>query len=248
MKKKLISFLFLILIVGCGIMSACTDKNLPSLGNTVIIGDSYSTFEGYIPEDYASWYTKNASYTDVNAVSQTWWHSVISKTKSNLILNSSYSGSTICNTGYDGEDYSDISFVSRVQKLTQSGYLVNNKVDTVIIYGGLNDYWAGVPAGQIDYEDNQEGDLYCLYPALIHIFELLTENAPNANIIFIVEETISNNIKDNFYTICSHYNVDAIEPRSISKRNSHPDIIGMSQISSQIVSHLQESDRYNKKF
>lgn len=245
MKKKLISFLFLILIVGCGIMSACTDKNLPSLGNTVIIGDSYSTFKGYIPENYASWYTKDASYTDVNTVSQTWWHNIIFKTKSKLILNSSYSGSTICNTGYDGEDYSDISFVSRVQSLTQSNYLVDNKVNTIIIYGGLNDYWAEVPTGQINYEDNQESDLYSLYPALIHIFNLLTENVPDANIIFIVEETISNSIKDNFYAICSHYNVDAIEPRSISKRNSHPDAIGMSQISSQLISHLQKSDRYN---
>ena len=44
-----------------------------------VLGDSYSTFEGFIPKGYATWYspTTPAKTTDVNKVEQTWWWQVI---------------------------------------------------------------------------------------------------------------------------------------------------------------------------
>ena len=40
-----------------------------------ILGDSYSTFQDYIPEGNEPWYTlpRDAKRTDVEKVSQTWW-------------------------------------------------------------------------------------------------------------------------------------------------------------------------------
>lgn len=48
-----------------------------------VLGDSYSTFEGFIPKGYATWYspTTPPETTDVNKVEQTWWWQAISVKK-----------------------------------------------------------------------------------------------------------------------------------------------------------------------
>ena len=71
-----------------------------------VLGDSYSTFEGFIPKGYATWYTTAVQKaTDVNKVEQTWWWQVIKEGGYKMGNINSYSGSTICNTGYRDEDY-----------------------------------------------------------------------------------------------------------------------------------------------
>lgn len=58
-----------------------------NLGNLFIMGDSYSTFEGYVPDPYEVYYSKStAENTDVNSVEQTWWMRLISCTKSKEAL------------------------------------------------------------------------------------------------------------------------------------------------------------------
>ena len=70
-----------------------------------VLGDSYSTFEGFIPKGYATWYTTAVQkVTDVNKVEQTWWWQVIKEGGYKMGNINSYSGSTICNTGYRDED------------------------------------------------------------------------------------------------------------------------------------------------
>lgn len=70
-----------------------------TFGNVLIFGDSYSTFLNYIPEGYAHYYG-DSSKSDLDSVEQTWWYQLITETHSNLVLNDSWSGSTVCNTGY----------------------------------------------------------------------------------------------------------------------------------------------------
>ena len=73
-----------------------------------VLGDSYSTFEGYLtPQTNAVWYFEkyNPKQTDVQDVSQTWWHQLIKKQGWQLMMNNSFSGATICNTGYNKADY-----------------------------------------------------------------------------------------------------------------------------------------------
>lgn len=47
-----------------------------SLKSISILGDSYSTFEGYIqPDTNSIWYYNSPQHkTDVTSVKQTWWH------------------------------------------------------------------------------------------------------------------------------------------------------------------------------
>jgi len=67
-----------------------------------ILGDSYSTFEGYVqPDSNYVWYYKiPINKTDVDSVGQTWWYKFIESNAYKLGVNNSFSGSTICNTGY----------------------------------------------------------------------------------------------------------------------------------------------------
>ena len=100
-----------------------------------VLGDSYSTFEGFIPKGYATWYTTAVQKaTDVNKVEQTWWWQVIKEGGYKMGNINSYSGSTICNTGYRDEDYSDRSFINRTTLL--------GNPDIILICGGTNDSWA----------------------------------------------------------------------------------------------------------
>lgn len=54
------------------------DKQAQVKQTVAVLGDSYSTFEGFIPKGYATWYTTAVQKaTDVNKVEQTWWWQVI---------------------------------------------------------------------------------------------------------------------------------------------------------------------------
>ena len=56
------------------------------LNNAIIFGDSYSTFEGFLPEGYSAYYSeKRTNDTDVIKVSDTWWHQVVTQANLNLI-------------------------------------------------------------------------------------------------------------------------------------------------------------------
>lgn len=60
-----------------------------------ILGDSISTFNGYLPSGYETYYPKG----DVTAVNQTWWKRVIDNTGMELAVNASYSGSSVQSDG-----------------------------------------------------------------------------------------------------------------------------------------------------
>ena len=58
-----------------------------SFGNVLIFGDSYSTFKGWIPEGNASYYPPTTeSRPMIDDVKDTWWHSLMTETKSYPLL------------------------------------------------------------------------------------------------------------------------------------------------------------------
>ena len=106
-------------------------------GKLYIIGDSYSTFEGCIPEGFAAWYYSGGTdATDVTEKTETWWHMLISKTGMPLLLNNSWSGTTICNTTYDGAYCPDTSFIGRFDKAAAE--LAKNPPEVLIIFGSTS--------------------------------------------------------------------------------------------------------------
>lgn len=108
MKKYILTLLVCALFCHLGMAQ--------SLKSISILGDSYSTFEGYVqPDTNFVWYFKTppkGRTTDMVSVRNTWWHKFIKENNYRLCVNNSFSGATICNTGYRSEDYSDRSFIT----------------------------------------------------------------------------------------------------------------------------------------
>ncbi len=239
MKKYF--FLNVIFTIILTLFCACSKPLAPSLGNVLVLGDSFSTFKGSIPEGYSAFYSEENCFGGVRTHEDTWWHQVIESSNSNLLLNSSYSGSTICHTGYDGNDYSAFSFVTRATQLIKNGFFQENRVDTVLIYGGLNDCWAQSPRGEIKYENITNTELYSFFPALSYLFQTIQNCSKNTRIIFIIEEQLDNAMKDGIKEIALHYSVETISPVGAELQGSHPTLKGMKTIAEQILSALSNT-------
>lgn len=112
-----------------------------------IIGDSISTFEGYIPEGYETKYP----FGNVKQVEQTWWYQMIERNGWTLGHNNSFSGSRISNTSPLQIPHTNFSDDSRI---------LNFESDIIIIFGGTNDY--GAVMNQPDMKEFKEQYRYML--------------------------------------------------------------------------------------
>lgn len=194
-----------------------------------VLGDSYSTFEGYLtPQTNAVWYFEkyNPKQTDVQDVSQTWWHQLIKKQGWQLMMNNSFSGATICNTGYNKADYTDRSFITRMKNL--------GCPDVIFIFGATNDSWAHSPIGEFKYEGITQEDLWSFRPAMARMLQWMKSRYVNTDIYFILNDGLSPEITSSAKTICERYEVKCIELNGIDKKAGHPSVKGMRQIAEQV--------------
>ncbi|MGN0069479.1 MAG: SGNH/GDSL hydrolase family protein [Prevotella sp.] len=199
-----------------------------------ILGDSYSAYEGYLtPENNTIWYFKkiDLNRTDVTDVKQMWWWQVVKEGGYKLGVNNSFSGSTICYTGYDDEDYSARSFVNRVNNL--------GTPDIILIFGATNDSWAGVPLGEFKYENIKRADLYTFRPAVATILAEAQNRYPNARLLYIINSELSEGVTSSIKTICDHYGVQYLQLQDVDKQNGHPNIKGMKSIAKQVLKALK---------
>ncbi len=200
-----------------------------------VLGDSYSTFEGFSPKENAVWYTAaNQKLTDVTNVEQTWWWQVVKKGGYKLGVNDAWSGSTICNTGYDDKDFTDESFVTRSAMLGRLG-----NPDIILICGGTNDNWANVQMGEYKYEDWKRGDLYYFRPAMAKMFDNLLKHYPNVKLYFILNSELKESVNESVAAICKHYDVKLIKLHDIDKKHGHPSVKGMKSFAEQVLSVIK---------
>lgn len=225
MKKIFSTIVFILLCL--------TFTQAQSLKSVSILGDSYSTFEGYLtPETNYVWYFSKVdrSKTDVKSVTETWWYKFIKEKGYHLCVNNSFSGATISYTGYGKEDYSDRSFITRMNNL--------GCPDIIFIFGATNDSWAKSPIGNFQYSDWTRNDLFSYRPALACLLSKMTERYVNTELYFILNDGLSADINSSTKEICQHYGVKCIELKDIDKQNGHPTIKGMSQIDNQLKAAL----------
>ena len=208
---------------------------MAGFGKVMIFGDSYSTFAGYIPDGFEPWYDETPrGVNGVNRVEQTWWHQLIQQTSSEMLLNGSWSGTTICHTGYSG-DCSECSFVGRLDSMIADGYFEHHTADTIFVFGGTNDSWADSPIGDLQYADWTREDLFAVLPATCYLLHRLREVQPPARIITVVNTELKPAITDGLIAACDHYGVQAVVMTELDKLNGHPSIVGMTQIKDQII-------------
>ena len=233
MKSGITIFAFLFLPM-LAASAGCASAGAPSGGDeplkVSILGDSYSTFEGWIPEGYTAWYKpvpKPGRPTDVTDVEDTWWKILIDEKGYSLEKNDSYSGATVCNTGYEGADYSDRSFITRMDRL--------GAPDIIYVFGGTNDSWADSPVGEYVWSGWRPEELYTYRGAAAYMINGLQSLYPEAEIIVVGNDDIKDEIKESTAEICGHYGVEYVQLHDIEKMSGHPDKRGMRQIVEQIT-------------
>lgn len=217
------------------LLAACVLADGPRVS---ILGDSYSTFEGSIPEGNAIWYTKNPPRNGIDGPDKTWWSLVIQALGGTLEKNEAWSGSTVCNIGYGGKDSTVSSFVTRFDRLGDP--------DVILVCGATNDSWANSPIGEYKYSGWTTGDLNSFRPALARLFAGLRETYPAALTVFILNDCLKAEINDSVHEICGHYDVPCVDLRGITKGAGHPDVGGMRAIADQtaaVVKPLLEARR-----
>ncbi len=197
-----------------------------------ILGDSYSTFKDCIPKHYACWYPHKNN--DVAEAEQTWWRQFLAETGYVLEKNNSWSGSTICNTGYDGKDYSNRAFFTRVNMLGDP--------DIILIFGGTNDSWAGAPIGEYKFRNWNRTDLYSFRPALAYLLSQARMLYPDADIYFMLNSELSDEVNESTFKICRKYKVPVIALQDVDKQSKHPSIAGMTSISRQVAEFIRSQE------
>lgn len=227
--KRIGVILVAILISAGSLISAQSKKSVS------ILGDSYSTFENYIePKSNEMWYfaNPNPDLTDVSDVKQTWWHQLIKDGGYKLEQNNSYSGSTICTTGYRGEDYSERAFINRMDNL--------GCPDILLIFGATNDSWANSPIGELVWSDWTAEQLKSFRPALTYMLSHIVDRYPNTELLYIINDGLKPEITTSIVEACDHYGVPYIQLQDIDKTAGHPNIHGMKQIADQVSAKLNK--------
>lgn len=218
------------------VLTYCLSVCSQSKPSVTIFGDSYSTFEGFLtPDTMETWYflnQNNPERTDVKTVRQTWWWQVIQRMGWKLERNNSWSGSTICNTGYNDADYTHRSFITRHSSLGQP--------DVILLFGATNDSWCGAPLGEFKYSGWKRADLYTFRPALSYLLSHIQDRYPTADVYYILNSDLKEAINSSVIDICRHYDVPVIRLRDIDKVSGHPSVKGMLQIADQVVTALKK--------
>ena len=156
-----------------------------------LIGDSISTFYGWMPNGYTSHYP-NGNNCDVTTVEKTWWYRLIYNYMQNAVLdmNLSFSNSTVTqntDSGHTGQYWYGHDFCSRFIECSGMG-----RPDIILIHGGTNDY------GHYYGEELAEGfDMRGPAPSL-DVFEGIFEIADGSSTIAQAERL-------NYSTFCSSY-------------------------------------------
>lgn len=124
-----------------------------------IMGDSISTYEGFIPRDYALFYTpEKRELNDLKNVSDTWWMQVLDAMGASLLVNNSYSGSQVT-----GDDFPCASGPVRTSALGEDGACP----DVVLVYIGVNDFGFAVPCDKSYADYPHAPNFYDAYRTMI---------------------------------------------------------------------------------
>ena len=141
--------------------------------NISILGDSISTFNGYIPTENATFFPNNF----ITNVDQTWWKSILDKNapRLNLLLNNSWSGSRVTNTRTEEQ-----AGYYRALHMGKDGI----SPDILIIYLGINDFDNDVKLGDYstDLDTNFPTDGSTFKNAYAMMLDNATKTYPNCKI------------------------------------------------------------------
>ncbi len=248
-----------------GYCSRCNllHPNLKKLEGKVIsiLGDSISTFAGYIPTadgfnlEHIARYPQDNLLTDVN---ETWWMQVLTELNAKLGVNESWRSTEIgniydveVNSGYEGTK-ACMASLTRIQNLGSNG-----TPDIILFYGGTNDITQRRIVGEFNAEtapshvDLTSVKWDTVAEAYVATIMRMQHFFPDAQIIAMLPTYTSNNTnsvieKYNtvFANICKHYKIPYIDLRNCGITTSHlpdgthPNAEGMDYITDAVLNTL----------
>jgi lysophospholipase L1-like esterase len=109
-----------------------------------IMGDSISTFRGYIPDGYNVFFPDSGAVTEVN---DTWWKQVVDDLGLTLCTNASSSASTCAG---DSTSKSDPQVGCDDMRVSDLAGADGESPDIIIVYMGTNDFIECIPLGTND--------------------------------------------------------------------------------------------------
>ena len=231
-----------------------------------VIGDSISTFRGYIPYKYSYYYPRAGLY----AVSDTYWYRLIYNhmTNARLERNIAYSGSLVTNCNDSRVNSSKTYYAKRF--IDQNGV---GDADIVIIHGGTNDTTKKVdlaPGITCDSETGPSSSVISSYiatadkaktraeiealndktycEAYIKLIRLVKERNPQVKIICIVGDHVRGGIQTTVHAIAKHYGAKVVDLYALrgygntidipKVSTSHPNPTGMAFIANKMYVEL----------
>ena len=192
-----------------------------------ILGDSISTFEGYIPENYKYFYPQ--PYGDIRNIYQTWWMQVINGLGAGLYINNAYGGSTVSN--FD-------EFSSSNDKRLENLLINKNAPDILIIFMGTNDCASQYVNVNI-FEDAYTTMLYKLQRITPNT-EVIIINLPISKLYTVEKQYELNQV----IRKCSNeFNIKLVDISGLDLSNNlidnaHPNSNGMKALSKAILDSL----------
>ena len=200
-----------------------------------ILGDSYSTFRGFIPAENEPYYPDLNAVPDVRCVEDTWWHRLAESTGMVLTVNDSYSGSTVCTQVREGHPIWN-SYVRRAETVDYSGG--GTDPDYILIFGGTNDSWLEREIGEPLYEEATAEQLRQVLPAFCHVLKVFARRYPHAKLVAVVNTELDPRIMEGMAQAAVHLGAKVAVLSDIEKYNSHPTSAGMAAIARQVEAVL----------
>ena len=138
-----------------------------------ILGDSVSTLDGYSYPEYASYYSGARKFeANIFSPADTWWGQVIDRLGGELLVNNSFSGSTVCfDPCYEIQSYGCSE--ERTSGLARDGLTP----DVIMIFMGINDWGRGTKLIGKDSSDPS-----CFSGAYDQMLKRLKINYPGAEL------------------------------------------------------------------
>ena len=224
-----------------------------------ILGDSISTFWGYIPTadginlEHRSRYPQDNLLCDVN---ETWWMKLINVLGAELGVNDSWAGSTVSNfRDHNEKDFGPDAAMASLTRIRNLG--ARGIPDLILFFGGTNDAGKMIEKGSFD--PNHELDLSAykwdsFADAYAETILRLKHFYPDAEIIAL-SPSISGGYYDNgrlsefadlAVQICSYYEIKCADIRSsgltfdLLPDTLHPNAEGMELIYKSVIKILKE--------
>ena len=72
-------------------------------------------------------------------------------------------------------------------------------------------------------------------PALACLIDMLQKRYSKAEICFILNSELKDQVNESMREVCKHFNVKLVELHDIEKQNGHPSISGMKSICDQLL-------------